>query len=151
MSTGIFAAYDAEFSALSQDIQNNTSNLRNNGAGQSLSLYDMSIFVSQNDLEKTNYALLLLKFCEGNPESAIRQIDALLSQAGDLIKQMNLEARSQDAATRKILQEKVTSYSKSLVSLRGDFERAKEQCQRTSLIGEKSAYDRQRLLDTNDK
>lgn len=120
--SSIFNAYDQEFNNLSQEIQRNTSELK--------------AYVGKNS-DKSS--------------SLIRQVEALLSQAQDLIKQMNVEVRSHDAATKKILTEKVGHYSKSLVSLRSDFERTKEQAQRSSLIGEKSAADRQRLLDTNDK
>ena len=81
----------------------------------------------------------------------VKQIDALFIQATDLIKQMEVEVRSHDAATRKVLGDKVTAYKKSLASLKADFERAKEQTQRSSLIGEKSGEQRQRLLDSNDK
>lgn len=81
----------------------------------------------------------------------IRQVDALFLQANDLIKQMEVEVRSHDASTKKILNEKVMQYKKSTSSQRSDFERVKEQAQRSSLIGDKSAEQRQRLLDTNDK
>ena len=84
-------------------------------------------------------------------QSLIRLIEGLISQANDLIKQMNVEVRSQDAATRKVLSEKVTLYVRSLASYKADFERAKEISQRSALVGERSANDRQRLLDTNTK
>jgi vesicle transport through interaction with t-SNAREs protein 1 len=80
-----------------------------------------------------------------------RHIEALLAQASELIKQMNVEVRSHDLATRKVLTDKVGTYSKSLTQLRGDYERAKETSQRSELIGDKSTADRQRLLHTNDK
>ena len=83
--------------------------------------------------------------------SIIKQIDALFSQSHDLIKQMEVEARSHDAATRKILTEKLAQYKKSTGTLKSDFERAKEQAQRSHLIGSKSMEQRQRLLDANDK
>ncbi len=117
----IFDAYDQEFNNLSREIQKNSSELK----------------ATSNDKDRSS--------------SLIRQIEALLSQASDLIKQMNVEVRSHDLATRKILSEKVSHYSKSLTSLKADFERIKEVAQRSSLIGEKSSGDRQRLLDTNDK
>lgn len=83
--------------------------------------------------------------------TCVRHVDALISQSVDLIKQMEIEVRSHDAGTRKALGEKVTEYKKSLSNLRSDFERAKESSQRSSLIGDKSSNDRQRLLDVNDK
>ena len=120
--SSIFDAYDQEYNNLGQEIQKNINELRAGGSS--------------------------------NPDKAAstaRHIEALLSQAQDLVKQMNVEVRSHDAATRKILTEKVTQYSKSLGTLRSDFERAREASQRSALIGEKSAEDRQRLLQTNDK
>lgn len=120
--SSIFEAYDQEFNNLSRDIQNHLGELK---------------AISNTNPDKSG--------------SLIRQIDALLSQANDLIKQMNVEVRSHDAATRKVLTTKVTEYSKSLQAMRSDFERAKEQAERSSLIGEKSAADRQRLLNVNDK
>jgi hypothetical protein len=82
----------------------------------------------------------------------IRHIEALISQAGDLIKQMEVEVRSHDTATRKILTDKVNSYKRSLQSLRSDFDKAREESQRSNLfVGSKSNEQRQRLLDTNDK
>lgn len=88
---------------------------------------------------------------EDNGPSIIKQIDALFSQANDLIKQMEVEARSHDVATRKILTEKLAQYKKSTGTLKVDFGRAKEQAQRSSLIGSKSMEHRQRLLDSHDK
>ena len=120
--SSIFDAYNQEYNNLSQQIQRNTSELRAYG--------------SENP-EK----------CAG----LARQVEALLSQAADLLKQMNVEVRSHDMATRKVLTEKVSQYSKALAALRQDYERAKEASQRSSLIGEKSIADRQRLLQTNDK
>ena len=87
----------------------------------------------------------------GASGGTIRHIENLLSQAQDLIKQMEVEVRSLDPATKKVLNEKLQQYKKSTSSLKSDFERAKEQAQRSNLIGDKSVEQRQRLLDTNDK
>lgn len=119
----LFDAYDQEFNNLSQEIQRKCAELKECSSSNSSSSAD----------------------------NLIRQIDPLFSQASDITKQMNIEARTQDAATRRILSEKVTHFNKTLSSLRSDFERSKEQAQRSQLIGAKSAADRQRLLDTNDK
>ena len=86
-----------------------------------------------------------------NSSAVLRHTDALLSQAQDLIKQMEIELRGHDAGTRKILGEKVAEYKKSLTNLRGDFEKAKESSQRSALIGGKSGEQRERLLNANDK
>jgi sugar-specific transcriptional regulator TrmB len=117
--TSIFEAYDQEFSNLSAEIQRNINELKS----------------YPNNSDKAS--------------GTIRHIEGLLSQANDLIKQMNVEVRSQDPATRKILTEKLNHYVKTMSSTKSDFERVKEQSQRSALIGERSAADRQRLLDSN--
>lgn len=122
LGNSIFDAYDQEFTNLSREIQKNINELK---------------AASQSE--------------ESDNSSSIRMIEGLLSQANDLLKQMNVELRSQDPATRKILSEKVNQYMRSLQSSKSDFERAREQSQRSALIGEKSSADRQRLLNTNDK
>lgn len=118
----IFEAYDTEFNSLSKDINKNISEYRNYNS---------------------------------NPDKAsnlVRHIDALLSQSTELVKQMEVEVRSHDPATRKVLTEKVSQYKKSLNALKSDFERAKEDSQKSGLfVGSKSAEQRQKLLDTNDK
>lgn len=111
----IFDAYDQEFRALSQDINKNLSEMKNERS------------------------------------SSNRLLDGLISQCGDLIKQMEVEVRSHDPATRKVLNEKVSNYKKSLSSMKSDYERIKEQNSRSELIGEKSGEQRQRLLNANDK
>jgi hypothetical protein len=80
-----------------------------------------------------------------------RNIDGLLSQATDLIKQMEIEVRSQDAATKKVLNEKVQQYKKSLASFRTDYERAKIDADRAHLVDSRSGSDRERFLNTNDR
>jgi hypothetical protein len=118
----IFDAYDQEFRSLSSDINKNLSDLKNTSG-------------SDKDQARTT----------------VRLVDGLLSQVGDLIKQMEVEVRGHDPATRKVLNEKVVQYKKSVSSMKSDFERIKEQSQRSELIGSKSGEQRQRLLDANDK
>ncbi len=118
----IFDAYDQEFNSLCQEIAKNISELKG---------------YSTSDADKSS--------------GLIRQCDGLLSQASDLIKQMEVEIRSHDPATRKALIDKVNGYKKSLLKHRSDFERGKEQAQRSSLIGDKSIEHRQKYLDANDK
>mmetsp|Transcript_11605 Transcript_11605/g.11627 ORF Transcript_11605/g.11627 Transcript_11605/m.11627 type:complete len:213 (+) Transcript_11605:89-727(+) len=117
----IFEAYDQEFNALSQDIGKNISELRT--------------YTTNPDKSVT----------------LIRQVDALLSQAAELMKQMEVEVRSQDPATRKVLSDKVAQYKRSLGSLKSDFEIVRSEAQKSNLVGSKSAADRQRMLNTNDK
>lgn len=83
----------------------------------------------------------------------MKHIDALLAQAGDLVKQMEVEIRSHDAATRKVLSEKIAQYKKSLASLRSDFERARTEVDRAKLVGSggQSSQDRERFLSANEK
>ncbi len=107
--------------------------------------------------------LLTLKGCtdeEGDSSSVIRQLSALMSQSHDLIKQMEIEVRSQEGLDRKRLQEKVTEYKRALKTKQGQFSAEKTRVSKTSLMRGanvngsdlgKSAEQRQRLLDTNDK
>ena len=81
----------------------------------------------------------------------IRKAENSIIQLNDLIKQMNVEVRSTDTTTRKPLFDRVQQYQRDLSSYKSDLERAKEVSQRSQLIGDKSAGQRQRLLDTNDK
>lgn len=99
----------------------------------------------------------------------MRQIEAQLAQSKDLIKQMEVEMRSQDGkpitasscysyskycitvATRKMLTEKVQSCKRTESSLTSDYGRARDQVQKSGLIGGKSENQRQRLLNTNEK
>jgi hypothetical protein len=82
----------------------------------------------------------------------VKHVDALLIQAGDLVKQMEVEIRSHDAATRKVLSDKITQYKKSLTALRTDFERARTESQRSNLnLDGKSAADRDRFVSVNDR
>ena len=53
--------------------------------------------------------------------SLVRCTDNILTQADQLIKQMELEVRSQDASTKKALTEKMRLYKDTLRSHRSDF------------------------------
>lgn len=88
-----------------------------------------------------------------------RQVEALLAQANDLLKQMEVEVRSQDASKRKELSETVMGYKTSIATMKGEHVTVKQKLEREELVGSgsvgnKSNYNkeqRQRLLDTNDK
>lgn len=80
-----------------------------------------------------------------------KQIDGLFSQVTELIKQMEVEVRSLDPATRKTLSEKMAQYKRAVASLKTDFNSRRNQADSSALMGGKSAADRQRLLDTNEK
>lgn len=90
----IFDAYDQEFNSLCQEITKNISALKS---------------VPNSEHEKI--------------EGFIRQIDGLLGQGTELIKQMEVEVRSHDPATRTVLLAKVTQYKKSLLQHKSDYER----------------------------
>lgn len=117
----IFDAYDQEYNALMGDIGGKITELKS------------------------------AKSSDKGANNTLRHTDALLMQATDLVKQMEIEIRSHDPSTKKKLGDKVMEYKKTLASQRSEFERAKEQLQRSSLIGDKSSEHRQRLLNTNDK
>ena len=53
--------------------------------------------------------------------SLVRCADNILTQADQLIKQMELEVCSQDASTKKALKEKMRLYKDTLRSHRSDF------------------------------
>jgi hypothetical protein len=118
----IFNAYDAEFSSITKDVNKNINELK--------------------ELDSTE---------EDKVAGMVRLIEGLLSQTNDLVKQMEVEVRGQDAATKKVLLEKVAQYKKTTSSLKSDFERAKEKAERSALIGDKSIEHRTRLLDNNKK
>lgn len=86
----------------------------------------------------------------GSSES-IRSINDLLQQAADLVKQMEMEVRSQEAASKKTLLEKVARHKQTLLTHRNNLQRAKEQSQRLGLLGTKSIENRERFMDANDK
>lgn len=118
----IFDAYDQEFAALRQEIQKNVDELR-----------------AQVD---------------GNGEQGfqiVNHIDALFLQSNDLIKQMDAEVRSHEASARKVLIGKVNQLKKSMADDKIEYERLKENLERSDLVGAKSYSDRQRLLATNEK
>jgi vesicle transport through interaction with t-SNAREs 1 len=89
--------------------------------------------------------------------SGISMVEALMGQSSDLIKQMEMEARSHDGPTRKVLAEKVLHYKKSLASQQQEF---KNQKNKQALFddngngntdGDRSTQERSRLLTANDK
>eukprot|EP00903_Cladosiphon_okamuranus_P018153 g16703.t3 len=129
--SSIFEAYDEEFLALTQDIGTNISHL---------STYETDAVKKRTQLT---------------------HVDALVGQAGDLLKQMEIEVRSTtNPATKKELQGKMSSYKKTLQSLRGDYQRAVEKQEREGLLGGREAAfaqggasqeQRDRLLQTTDR
>ena len=117
----VFDAYDQDFKSLSRDIQQGLSDLKN----------------GNNEAGKVS--------------SIVKSLDALFHERNDLLKQIEIEVRGHDSATRKILSEKLSTMKKSSNKDKSEFEKCKEKAERSNLIGTKSQQDRQRLLDTNDK
>lgn len=118
----IFEAYDTEFSSLMKEVSKSIAEYKD----------------SNDDKER---GITLPQLIEG-----------LLLQSSDLIKQMEIEARSSDPSSRKILNEKVVHYKKTVQNVKSDYEHAKAQFEKAALTGtSKSVEQRQRLLDSHDK
>lgn len=111
--------------------------------------YDSEFNDLHRDLSKTINELR--NNTDSNQNIQTRQIDGLFSQVNDLLKQMEVELRSLDSATRKALSKKVASYKNTLSSLKSDYNSVREQSDKSTLMGGKSGEQRQRLLDTNEK
>jgi hypothetical protein len=101
----IFDAYHDEFAAVTGDISRQISHVIS---------YDPDPKARRNQL---------------------RQADAMIGQANDLLKQMEIEVRSTaDKGTKADLQSKVASYKKTLTSLRRDYQNALEREEREGLM-----------------
>lgn len=112
--------------------------------------------------ENLEAELQTLKQADDETESisTIRQGSALCQQIHDLIKQMEIEVRSQEGADRKRLQARVGDYRNALKAMQGEFSVQKARLSKNSLMSgatgdnydySKSREQRQRLLDTNEK
>jgi hypothetical protein len=119
-----------------------------------MSIFDAynSEFASiKNELNKT---ISDVKDAPEKSRSAVlsKHCEALFLQANDLIKQMELEARSSDQKFRKELSGKVSSYKLSINEMKTDFQRFKDASEKSELLNApKSGEQRQRLLDSNDR
>ncbi|CAK4072288.1 unnamed protein product [Aphanomyces euteiches] len=88
--------------------------------------------------------------------TAITHTSDLLTQASQLIQQMDLEVRSLDAATKRELSKKVDQYKKSLKSLSDDLKTIKDREEKQGLFGNAEARSRmanatQKLQQTGDR
>jgi len=89
----IFDAYNTEFQSIQEEIKKN--------------IYDLKLFIKTtnlNDMSNKN---------DLKSSNMLKIIEALFSQSNELIKQMELEVRSHDIATKKKLNEKLLSYKSS--------------------------------------
>ncbi|KAJ0405831.1 hypothetical protein ATCC90586_001694 [Pythium insidiosum] len=107
--TTIFDGYDEEYRALTSDISKKIS--------------EVATYEDERDKKKTS----------------IMHIGDLLTQANQLIQQMELEVRSLDAATRRELSKKVDQYKKSLASLADDHKKIREKEERDGLFGDRDS------------
>ncbi|RMX70090.1 hypothetical protein DD238_000256 [Peronospora effusa] len=109
--TTIFDGYDEEYRALTSDI--------------SKKLSEVALYEDQKDKKK----------------SSIVHIGDLLTQATQLIQQMELEVRSLDKSTRPELSKKVDQYKKSLASLSADHKKIREKEEREGLFGDRDGVE----------
>ncbi len=101
----IFDAYDEEFAAVTGEISRQISHVRT---------YEEDDQIRRNIL---------------------RSLDAQLGQALDLMKQMEVEVRSTENPHEKCaLHDRVLSYKKTMLSLRGDFQEVSELEQKRGLM-----------------
>ncbi|KAG2765118.1 hypothetical protein JG687_00006689 [Phytophthora cactorum] len=124
--TTIFDGYDEEYRTLTSDI--------------SKKLSEIASYEDQKDKKK----------------ASIVHVGDLLTQATQLIQQMELEVRSLDAATRRELSKKVDQYRKSLASLSADHKKIREKEEREGLFGDRdgnaaSAEHRSRMAAATNK
>ncbi|KAL3668115.1 hypothetical protein V7S43_006978 [Phytophthora oleae] len=124
--TTIFDGYDEEYRTLTSDI--------------SKKLSEIVSYEDQKDKKK----------------AGIVHVGDLLTQATQLIQQMELEVRSLDAATRRELSKKVDQYKKSLASLSADHKKIREKEEREGLFGDRdgnaaSAEHRSRMAAATNK
>ena len=134
MSHSIFQAYDEEFTSLTKSISKEMVELK---------------AIEDSDEEDSSVKL--------------RMVDALIKQSMDLMKQMEIEVRSQDGQTRSHLGEKLVLYRKALKSQQSDYEAAKAHATKMVLLGRRGngngggsdnserSVEQERLLGVNDK
>lgn len=84
-------------------------------------------------------------------EEKAKEISKHFDQVNDLVKQIEMDARSVDLTNKKIMLDKVGLFKKTLSSKKSELERVKEEKKRSGLLGEKSIEHRNRMLSTNDK
>ena len=81
-------------------------------------------------------------------ESDFKDIDDLMKQADSVLKEMSLGLDSQ---TRKIVSSQITDFKNSLINIKNTYEKEKLKQNKSSLMGDKSFIDRQKLVDTQSK
>lgn len=94
---------------------------------------------------------LLDEYKESKKQGTDTAIESKIAQMDDCIKQMVIESKSHGSAERKMLQDRISEFSKKSTDFKSELRRAQEVAGRSALIGEKSAADRSRVMDINDK
>ena len=118
----VFNAYCDDLTFLTNDIRNNIDELK--------------CKIGSPDTEYAD------KLC--------RTIDSLFDQSDDMIKQVEMEARSQESKDRKIANERVKSYKDTFNQQRSTYQNIIYEIQKSNLVG-KSGEDRGRMLDVHQK
>mmetsp|Transcript_37075 Transcript_37075/g.43132 ORF Transcript_37075/g.43132 Transcript_37075/m.43132 type:complete len:229 (-) Transcript_37075:61-747(-) len=125
-------------------------------------------FLSLSDQVKSRISKLQSTLGEStNHDSDLKLANNLLSQCDDLLKQMQIEARSvDDASCKRELMAKVRVCKANLANLKDDFSSAKASVERDALVGSRVSGDlesgsskfggknkshRERLLEQNDQ
>jgi hypothetical protein len=72
---------------------------------------------------------------QGDKRSALMDAKGSLRKAEGLLKQMEAHSRELDAASRSTMRSKLSQYKKTMLSLRGDIDRAESQGQRDMVMG----------------
>lgn len=86
----------------------------------------------------------------------LREIEELMKQACDLIKQIDVEVRSSDGAQRRQLSDRARPLREQLKRLQADFRETAERVEREDLLGgaklgSKDAASRGRLVEANEQ
>ena len=85
--------------------------------------------------------------------AAVEEIGGLMTQAGDLTKQLDVEVRSADPNSKRMLQGRQQPLKDMYKSLQQQFHAAQEEAQRSAVLGtgtkDASASSRGRLVDAN--
>jgi vesicle transport through interaction with t-SNAREs protein 1 len=83
--------------------------------------------------------------------SILQKIGTSMGEANEIIKQMNIEVRTLPSAEKKTGSEKVAEFQNIMTKIKFDYDRSKEKSNRSALIGDKSAQDRDRMITVNEK
>ena len=118
----VFNAYCDDLTFLSNDIRNNIDELK--------------CKVGSPDTEYAD------KLC--------RTIDSLFDQSDDMIKQTEMEARTQDSQDRKVANERIKALKDTFHQQRNTYQNIIYEIQKSNLVGQ-NGEDRGRMLDVQQK